>query len=263
VISSANALKFSMWLAATHPLAFRTVLNQIKPITRSSTLGMVEGTYIPRSPAALHRFGRGRFGRVGTLGDDTLETVVVQPGTVDEVNTIIDPSTFSDPVLQDINFSSDSVSGPALDLGNAAASVDTAGGFWGSLGSGLSSIGSGLVSAIGAVAGAVTNPQVLSSAGNIAAAVIKNTGSVQQAQLQQAVLQAQLQRTTGGVGAAPVQYRINPATGQPQPYAYNAATGQYQLTQPNALVQGVGLSSYLPYILIGGGILVAVVLMRR
>lgn len=260
MISSANALKFSMWLAATHPQAFRAVLASVRPSSRTAGLGAVQGTYIPRPRSKLHPYARGRF---GTLGDD-LETVTVESPGVDDVNTTFDSSLFNDPTLQDINFSSDDLSGPTLNLANAASAVDNSGGFWGSLGSGLSSVGSGLVSAIGSVAGAITNPQVLQAAGNIAGAVIKNNATGQQGQLQQALLQAQLQRTVTGVGAAPVKYMTNPSTGQTQPYYYNAATGQYQLTQPNSLLGSMGsLSPYLPYILIGGGVLLVVALIRN
>ena len=246
MITPANALKFSMWLAAPHPSAFAAVLKQVNSTpSRTASLGNV--------------YARGRFGH-RPLGD--LDTVTVEPMSVDEVSVGFDPSMFSDPTLEDINFSSDSIGSTAINLGQAANSVDDSGGFWSSLGSGLSSIGGGLVSAIGTVAKAVTSPQVLNAAGSIAGAVIKNNATTQQAQLQQAVLQAQLQRTATGAGAAPVVYSTNPSTGVSQPYYYNAATGRYQLTQP-ALLGSSGLSSYWPYLLIGGGILVLAVVVRR
>lgn len=262
MISSADALKFSMWLAATHPQAFQSVLNHVRgQAPAASRLGAVSGTYIPRRPSTLRPYRRGRF---GALGDDDLETVTVQSPGVDDIGTTFDSSVFSDPTLQDINFSADDLNGAALNLSTAASAVDNSGGFWSSLGSGLSSVGSGLVSAIGSVAGAITNPQVLQAAGSIAGAVIKNNSTAQSSQLQQAVLQAQLQRTATGVGAAPVKYMTNPTTGQTQPYYYNAATGQYQLTQPSALLGSMGsLSPYLPYILIGGGVILVVALIRN
>lgn len=266
MITPANALKFSMWLAATHPQAFAAVLNRVTGVTsKSRGLGAVQGTYIPRPKSRLHPFARGRFGtlRVGNFGDDDLETVVVQPAAVDDVNSSFDSSLGTDPTLQDINFSADSLTTTPLDLSSAAASVDNSGGFWSSLGSGLASVGSGVASAVGAVAGAVVNPQTLAAAGNVAAAVLKNSGATQQAQLQQAVLQAQLQRTATGTGAATVRYAVNPATGQTQAYYYNPSTGQYQLTQPSTLFAGATISTYLPYILIGGGVLLVVALSRN
>jgi hypothetical protein len=245
MITPASALKFSMWLAATHPQAFAAVLRELKPLNRPSGLGAVN----PRN------YARGRF---GALGDQE----GLQSLGVDDINTTFDTSLFSDPVLQDINFSADDWSGPQINLAQVASAVDDSGGFWSSLGSGLSSIGGGLVSAIGTVAKAVTSPPVLASVGTLAAAVIKNDTNVQQAQLQQAVLQAQLQRTATGAGAAPVVYSTNPSTGRQQPYYYNAASGQYQLTQPTLLSSTGSLSTYLPYIVIGGGLLLAVVLTR-
>lgn len=250
MISSANALKFSMWLAATHPQAFAAVLKQVRSATPPSNgLNGVQGTYIPRAA------------RRGRLGD--FEPMTIEAPNFEDMRTTFDSSIFSDPVLQEINFSADDLGTGSINLPQAAASIDNSGGFWSTLGSGLSSIGSGLSSAIGTVARAVTNPQVLQAAGSIAGSVIQSNNASQQAQLQQAVLQAQMQRTGTSMGAAPLTYAVNPATGRQQPYYYNAATGQYQLTAPNTGFGMVSLAPYLPYLLIGGGLLVAVVLMRR
>jgi hypothetical protein len=273
MISPANALKWSMWLAATHPQAFKAVLQQVGvPRARSrSNLGgpALKGTFVPRD-RTYNTFARGRF---GTLGDDispdvvTVETAGVDPNTVPTFDT---SSITTDPTLQDINVNLSDVT-PNVDLGQAAAATDTSGGFWSSIGSGLSSVGSGLASAVTTVAGAIMSPQALGAAGNLAATVIKaNAASAQSAQMQQAVLQSQLARTATGAGAAPIRYMTNPATGQTVPYYYNAATGQYQPTAPgffSALTGSIpgasSVTAYLPYILIGGGVLLVVAMMRR
>jgi hypothetical protein len=170
---------------------------------------------------------------------------------------------WNEPVLQDINVD---IPPSSFDLSTAAASVDNAGGFWSSLGSGLSSIGGGIVNAVGTVAKAVVNPAVLAAAGGIAATVIKANGASAQQSQQLALLQAQQQRTMTGSGAQPIRYATDPTTGQTIPMYYNASTGQYQAQQPgffSALSGGSGLTQYLPYLLIGGGVILVAVLMKR
>jgi hypothetical protein len=293
VITSANALKWSMWLAATHPAAFKAVLQQVSPRAHGSVragtpagFGSVSGTYIPRAHLNMSSRGTRRAPGVGSFGDDISPDVVTVEAPAPDFSSVDMSSIFSDPTLQDINVNLSDVSSN-VDLGAAAAATDTSGGFWSSLGSGLSSIGGGLVSAIGSVAGAVVNPQTLGAAGNVAAAVIKaNAASSQSAQMQQAVLQQQMQRTATGAGAAPIRYMTNPATGQTVPYYYNSSTGQYQANQPGffsslfssspapvryapgvagapAQSAASGITQYLPYILMGGGLLLVVAFMKR
>ncbi len=230
-------------------------------------MGLV-GEYIPRPQVS---YAKAAYRRMGFFGDDSLDIsadeVTVQSPEPDISSSFADLSNITvDPVLQDINVSTEDFGNTPIDLGAAVASTDSSGGYWSSIGSGLSSVGSGLASAVASVAGAIINPQVLSSAGNIAASVIKATSTAQQAQLQQQVLQSQLQRTATGAGAAPIRYMTNPATGQQQPYYYNAVTGQYQLARPSgfatpSLFSSAGaMGNYLPYILLGGGLLLVVAL---
>lgn len=269
MIRSQDALKFSMWLAATHPAAFRAVWNTVVPRAPRAFngLGAVSDEPIRHRQTQAYRAARRRG--MGRLGDDSgLETITVE-APIPDVSSFDFSSLSVDPALQDINVSADI--NPSMDLSGLSAASDTSGGFWSSLGSGLSSMGSGIASAIGSVASAVANPATLSAAGNIAASVIKANATTQQAQqqaqLQQQVLQSQLARTATGTGVAPIRYFTNPTTGQTQPYYYNASTGQYQATQPSVLspfsfgstLPGT-MPSYLPYLLIGGGVLAVIAL---
>lgn len=272
MITPANALKLSMWLALNHPQAFQAVLNQVVTPTQHRVrvaLGSAprQGTYIParRKKTVPRSHQRGRFGAFGddfSLSDISSDIDISPIDVSDSIN-----SALSDPVLEDINVD---IAPSNFDLSSAAASTDSAGGFWSSIGSGLSSIGSGVASAVGAVAGAVLNPQTLAAAGNLAATVIKANGATTQ---QQALLQAQLAGTASGAGVHPVTYVTNPATGQPMAMVYNPATGQYQAAQaqPASVLSSLfgasstasGLSAYLPVILIGGGVLLTVALASR
>ncbi len=267
-VTPQNALKLSMWLAATHPQAFKAVLDRTIPATAHRRRQAL-GTYIPRNrPAHGPAFARGRFGgmggapSMGAFGDDLPEVTVTAP-QIDIADSAAPIS--SDPVLQEIAID---IPPSSFDLSTAAASVDNSGGFWSSIGSGLSSIGGGLASAVGAVAQSITSPAVLAAAGNVAATVIKaNATNAQQQAQQQAILQSQFARTVGA-GAHPVTYATDPRTGATVPMYYNSSTGQYSPSQPGFLssilpAAGGGLSQYLPYILIGGGILLIAVMMRR
>jgi hypothetical protein len=270
MVTPQNALKLSMWLALSHPQAFKAVLDQVIPITQHRSRmalgsGPAGGTYIPGTRNRMKMSHvRGRF---GSFGDDLAE-VTVSPIQVDVSDSV--SAALADPTLQDINVDI----GPAtqFDLSSASAASDTSGGFWSSIGSGLSSIGGGLASAVGSVAGAIVNPQTLSAVGNLAATVIKAQGANSQ---QQALLQQQIQRTATGSGAHPVVYSTNPATGQQVPMYYNASTGQYQPAAPASGIFGSlfspsvpgsstsSVSQWMPVILIGGGLLLGAALLIR
>jgi hypothetical protein len=71
-----------------------------------------------------------------------------------------------------------------------------------------------------------------------------------------------MQRVSTGSAPAPVRYYTDPQSGQSVPYYYNAATGQYQPTQATALL-GSSFSQYLPYLLIGGGVIVLALILKR
>lgn len=281
MITPANALKFSIWLAAHHPQAFRAVLDQVskRPVSGVAGFGAAPVTYLParrtRLPAIL---SRGRFGRLGDVWGD-IDSGTYDPNALRTQVSAEDLETFTpslssdsldvftptvgyedNPTLWGINADTPAT---GFNLSGAAANADTSGGFWSSLGAGLSSIGSGLSSAIGTVAGAVFNPNTLTAAGNLAATVIKANGANSQ---QQALLQAQVSRTASGAGAYPITYGTNPATGQTVPMIYNPSTGQYQPTSPlpsaSSAVAG-SLTPYVPYILIGGGLLIAALVFRK
>lgn len=262
MITPANALKWSIWLAQNHPLAFKAVVRALRsPTPAPQSLGR-------------YSFARGRFGYLGqddgvdqsVVGDFStpdMETITVQTPAVDASSVDLSNTPLPDPTLADLN-----VTQPAsvnFDLSGASQATDTSGGFWSSLGSGLSSLGSGVASAVGSVAKAVTNPQVLAGAAQVAASVITtNAAAAQRAQAAN-ILAAQTQRTLTGAGPAAIQWAVNPATGQQTPYYYNAATRQYQLTTPSAFstILPANLSAYLPYILVGGGLILVLALARK
>lgn len=268
MITPVNALKFSMWLAATHPQAFRAVLNQTLPPTahriRTSLAGV---TFIPRTTRSIPRtHQRGQLGRLGDVYDD------IDSGAYDAGALRAGADTFTDGGLQTFTPSFDYASDPALseinvdiaptsfDLTRAAASADdSGGGFWSALGSGLSSIGSGLESAVGTVAHAVLNPATLGAAGNLAATVIKAQGANAQTA---AILQAQVTQTARGSAPHPITYATDPLTGQPTPILYNPNAGRYQPTLTAAPIAGA-LTPYVPYLLAGGGVLLVALLLRR
>jgi hypothetical protein len=278
MIAPAHALQFSMWLAATHPRAFRAVWMGVAPprvIAQRNRFGgpVMQGTYIPKAVRSAQRahpgmppFARGQFGSTGALGDEvpiSPDEVTVEASAID-VSPVDTSAIANDPTLADININTADIGQANIDLSGAAAATDNSGGFWSSIGAGLSSVGSGLASAVGSVAAAVTNPQTLKTAGQIASTVIASNAQAQAAQMQQAVLQAQLQRTVTGIGAAPIRYSINPATQQRQPYYYNAQTGQYQLATPQSLLPTASaFAPYLPFVLLGGGLLVVVLFLRK
>lgn len=136
----------------------------------------------------------------------------------------------------------------------------------------LTSLGSGLAGAVKSVAGAIGSPQGLQAVGQVASAVINSN-------TQQQVLAAQTQRAAIGQAPAPVTYATT-ATGQRIPVVVNPATGQVAYSvngQPyvankQVLAAGPGasiqqltssLGPYGPYILIGGGLLLLLLLTNR
>lgn len=222
MISYSNTLKLSAWLAHQHPDAFRVALK---------AAGKLKQT-----PA----------GRLGVFGDLTSDV----PAPLDTSSPIVDVPA---PDLSSLTV-------PSIDTSIADTSTSS-GGFWSSIGSGLSSV----ASEVGSLASSIVNPQVLSSVGNAASSYFRAQG--QQAQAQ--VLQTQFGRVYQGAAPAPIAYsRGTPGsytTGGIQPFYYSNA-GVQPVTGPllNRLSYPTptsGVSQYLPYIL-GGGVLLALIALR-
>lgn len=143
-----------------------------------------------------------------------------------------------------------------------------------SVGSVASDLGSGISDAASSVGSYLTTGGGLTALSNLA-------GTYLQSKTAQSVVQMQLARANQGMAPAPVSYATN-ASGQVvpvytatlptsiAPYAGNAVTlsnGQsgYPLTTPalTALSGASTLSQYLPWILLGGGVLIVGLLLLR
>jgi hypothetical protein len=162
---------------------------------------------------------------------------------------------------------------PQIDLTSAA---DTGGGF-------LDALGSGIASAASSVGSWLTSGGGLNSLANLGSTYFKTQATTQQAQtnaqLQTAVLQAQVARTQAGLSPAPVSYVTNAAgqvvpvyTGSVNTYpalqsAIGAGTSQYVAagnvagyTVPSNMISTLGpqmsLTQVLPWLLLIGGALV-------
>lgn len=235
-IKPADALKLSIWLAATNPPLFRAISAHIAKLKTNS---------------AVVRMGF--FGQDGST-DSGIDITVSAP--------VIAPVNVSDPSIDTgslaaIDTSTDlsSIAAPSIDA-SIADSSQASPSFWSSLGSGVQSV----ASSIGGVAAALTSPQVLSSVAGAAKTYFQTQAQSTQVQTQAQLAQMQLNRVANGYSPAPVSYIRNPVTGQLQPiYASNtgvsALTGQLynKLAYPST-------GGFSPLLLLGGGI-VAVVLL--
>lgn len=133
----------------------------------------------------------------------------------------------------------------------------------------LSSIGSGISSAVSSVGSFLTSTQGLQTLATLGSSYMTT-------QAQKNALNVQLATAAANKPAAPIQTVLNPATGQYQA-VYTTVNGQQQVvtsqTAPQFYPTGnigaqtvaatSGLSQYLPYIAIGGGVLLLLLLMNR
>lgn len=243
-----NALKLSAWLAMHEPNLFRQIL--------------VTTQKLQRSP----------LGRFGLFGDDSgLDSVTISAGDVTPVDfSSVDLSAVSpDVTLQSVGDAADiSISDstnsaiqsavaapPAIDASIADAS-QSSGGFWSSVGSGISSV----AGAVGKVASALVSPQALQAAANTATAYFNAQAKTAQAQAQAAVVQAQLGRVNQGAAPAPITYLRNPVTGALTP-VYQTNTGAQPLT--SALLAQLsspgGILSSPVWLIAGAVVLVALI----
>lgn len=231
-IAPQNAMKLAIWLAASHPRAFRAIAAKVATVNAQRAKG----------------FSGGPFGALG-LSIDDLQPVTLETDTTHEVFA----------PMADISFDSTALSTPNFDLGPGLSSVSdsSSGGFWSTLGSSIGSFASGTANVLGSVAQSLTSPQAIQAAGQIAATVIAADANRSQAAQQQAVLQAQLARVQAGQPPASIIYGTN-SYGQQVPMYYNARTGQYQPTSPSLLssLMPSGSSWVLPTAIVGAIVVV-------
>lgn len=274
-VSLQNATRLALWLAREHPAAFRQIAWQMQTARERAQSGGL-GAFGYAGRQVYVDYGRPRSGHYranGGLGDGlfvdipepslqdiTVDVNAIEPITDVSAYTAFDWSTLdfgsgsAAPGVSDVSYTA-----PNFDPVATAASGDSSG-FWGSIGSAFSSAGS----VIASVARNLTNPQVLSAAGNIAATVIKADAQNQAINAQQqAVLQTQLARVQQGQSPAAIQYVKN-AAGQSVPLYYNAATGQYVPASTPTLssLMPSGTPTWLPWVL-GGGLVLTVLLSSR
>lgn len=234
MIHYSNALKLSAWLAAQHPDAFRVALKTV---------------------GKLRQTPPGRLGFFGDASDLSIVTVSADAPVVTPMDT---GSPIVDVAAPDLS----SITTPSIDTSIADAS-QSSGGFWSSIGNGVSSV----ATEIGSLATSLVNPQVLTSVGKVASSYFQAQG--QQAQAQ--VLQTQFGRVYQGAAPAPIGYTRGTAgsyaTGGIQPFYYSNAGAQplngpllNRLSYPSG--PAAGISSYLPYIL-GGGVLLTLIAALR
>lgn len=244
-VNPSDAVKLAAWIYAAHPQLFGKLLQKANAarIAQSKTANLSGlgcacgdkvvsiGAYRPRR---VSRSFRG-------LGDDS--------------------SLSTDVTMQPIDLSSlDTTSASAPDVSSALTdSSSSSGGFWSSLGSGLSSLGSDVLTGIGSVGSYLTSSTGLSSLTGLANTYFANQAVQAQANTQQAVLQAQVQRTASGYSPAPITYQRN-AAGQLVP-VYQSATGYTPLTNQGLAALSVGgMPSWLPWA--AGGALALILLTK-
>lgn len=241
-INPQHAIRLAAWIYATHPKLFNKVLaqaNQTK-VAASKTAnigGLGCAACGGANVSSLGAYRASRAGRLRGLSDITAD-VSLQPIDLSGVG----------------GSTTDAVSSALTDTGSAT------GGFWSSLGSGLTNLGSDVLSGIGSVGSYLTSGTGLSNLTSLANTYFAGQAVQAQANTQQAVLQAQVARTAQGYSPAPVTYQRN-AAGQLVP-VYQSATGYSPLTTQGiaALSGGGSLPSWLPWV--AGGALGLVILMK-
>jgi len=247
VVTPANALKLSAWLAVHEPALFRVLLKRTQAMQRSP------------------------LGRFGYFGDDSfLQDVSFDPGSVSvpaDTSAAIDTAAFTadlpDVSLADVSVDIPDIPQSTTDAINQAiaapdenAPADAASaspGFWSSIGSGASSV----IGAVTKVASGLLSPQTISAASNAAAAYFRSQATTAQAQMQQATVQAQLARVAAGAAPAPLSYVRDPTTGATIP-VYYSNTGVKPATP--SLLNQLSTAGISPGAMIGGGLILLTVL---
>lgn len=243
------------WLAGNHPDVFLAMVQKAKQAKaqKAVQMGWLRG-----------------FGRL-SQDDSGVTTSFDAPDTFDTtatttVDTGVDLS--SDPTLQTIEFDSSTQSLPDNLLGANSALTQQIGDSQTSSGSTVSnSLGgsSGVLSALGSVAGYLTSSQGLTALAGVAKTYFQSQGQIAQAQAQQQVVATQIARAAANQAAAPITYATNSA-GQLVPvYATNTPQGTvYQPITSTAVASlapsnlSVLLSQYGIWILAAGALALAI-----
>lgn len=187
----------AIWLAQHHPDLFLTVLKQAQTAQTAQAIQL-----------------KGLRG----LGDDPSGADVLQTVTL---TTNMTPETLPPNLL------SDSSSGGWSFLSSLGSGLSSVGSV---IGGTLSSAGSGVLSALGSVGSYLGSKAGLSTLTSLGQSYFAAQGASANAQAQQAVLQAQVQRAAAGQTAAPITYQRD-AYGNVVP-AYVTQTAQGSLYQP-------------------------------
>lgn len=181
------------------------------------------------------------------------------------VNDLTDLSSSVSPL--DVGTASDVIS--SVDLtAPAAAQPSVASNILSGVASAAGAVGSAALGVVSGVASWVGSPQGMQTLGAVATSYFN-------AQAQTAALQTQLSRASQGLSPAPIGYMYN-AAGQLVPIVTGAngqpllnANGEPYAVTPSALasvtpggILPASLSAYLPYLLIGGAVLLALMLTK-
>lgn len=138
------------------------------------------------------------------------------------------------------------------DISSAFSDVgSSSGGFWSGLGSDLSSAGSSVMSGISDVGSYLGSSTGLSNLTSLANTYFGAQAASTQANMQQAVLNAQVQRTASGYSPAPVTYTTN-AAGQVIPVMQSASGYSPLTTSGIASLASSGFPSWLPWVAAAG-----------
>lgn len=217
-VKQSDAIRLAAWVYAAHPDLFRKLIvkaNMAKAgASKTANLGRL-GCACGSKVTSLSGYRARRF---GSLGDD----LSLQPIDVSAAG-----ATTSD------------VSSALTDTSSGS------GGFWSGLGSDLSSLGGDVLTGIGSVGSYLTSSSGLSSLTGLANTYFANQAVQAQANTQQQVLQAQIQRTANGYSPAPVTYQRN-AAGQLVP-VYQSASGYTPLSTSGIAALSTGMPSWLPW----------------
>lgn len=260
-VTRKSALQLAAWVAVNDPALFAEFQRRLAPVRLSGL-----GSFRARSmQSRLRRMKLGALGQsmddltevtpttgadLSDLGDDNYSSLSeVTPTTGADLSSLSNPSALATIAPTTISLAPLDLSSVDSSLSEATASVpdvSTEGivsQIGGSLGRTVSSLGSDVVSAVSAVGSVLTTGGGLVALSNLARAYY----GAQTAQAQ--VTAMQIAQANQGLPPAPVGY------------AYNSAGQLVPVTATGAVT--ASLSELLPYLLVGGGILLVIQLMGR
>lgn len=285
---SSAAQQLAEWIGATHPDFYTYLYSHVarqqaaRALARSRLRGFADDD-LYFTPDLPDTGGGDDLYFTPDTSDATSLEFTPDYSAVDSINASLDtaanPLDSFQPTLATVPISSaaPATNPSAPDTGTLDVATDNSGGL-------LSTVGSGIASAASSVGNFLTSAQGLSDVTKLATAYFGLQNTKANAQLQTAVLQAQVARASNGTAPAPVTYALNSAgqlvpiyavtAGGTIPAALAAAiqngTSQYVTTPSgvsgytvpantiSALGSGVSLTSLLPWVLlIVGGLVLA------